>query len=414
MLKNYLKIALAVLKRRKFFTFISLFGISFTLTIIIILTAFLDHFLSASYPDVNRSRELYIIDIKMTSPKGDLYKGQVSTYYFDQYISKLKPYGKIALTSEPKTQNAYVNNKKIKLQAKYTNDEFWQVFQYEFLEGKPFTSKEISSGQKVVVISEDTKKKYFGDAAQVAGKFIETDNIQYRVLGVVKNVALTLRYNYADIYLPYTEAKVNFSSREYTGIFFATILANNPDDIPRIQEEYQQIVSKVQLDKRRFEVIQSFADPYYKIFTRQSVALSDDSGDSGVVKIFTITGILFFLFLLLPTLNLVNINISRIFERASEIGIRKAFGASSRTLVIQFIVENLILTLIGGVIGVVLSFVIIIIFNNSNVIDNLQLSINFTVLFVSLIVCLIFGLLSGVYPAWRMSKLDVVTALKTN
>ena len=59
--------------------------------------------------------------------------------------------------------------------------------------------------------------------------------------------------------------------------------------------------------------------------------------------------------MLLPTVNLININVSRIMERASEIGVRKAFGASSRTLVGQFIVENLILTLVGGAVGFGLS-----------------------------------------------------------
>ena len=60
MLKNYFKIAIAVLKRRKFFTFISLFGISFTLTILIVLTAFVDNVISPNYPEVNRDKSLYI------------------------------------------------------------------------------------------------------------------------------------------------------------------------------------------------------------------------------------------------------------------------------------------------------------------------------------------------------------------
>jgi putative ABC transport system permease protein len=116
--------------------------------------------------------------------------------------------------------------------------------------------------------------------------------------------------------------------------------------------------------------------------------------------------------MLLPTLNLVNINITRIMERSSEIGVRKAFGASSKTLVYQFIVENIILTLLGGLIGLILSFIAIKLINSENFISNLELSINFTVLGIGLLVCLIFGLISGVYPAWRMSKLNVVTALK--
>jgi putative ABC transport system permease protein len=120
------------------------------------------------------------------------------------------------------------------------------------------------------------------------------------------------------------------------------------------------------------------------------------------------------LVMLLPTLNLVNINITRIMERSSEIGVRKAFGASTKTLVYQFIVENCILTLLGGLIGVILSFVIIVVLNSANLIPHLDLSLNFTVLWIALLTCLIFGLVSGVYPAWRMSRLNVVTALKAS
>jgi len=99
-------------------------------------------------------------------------------------------------------------------------------------------------------------------------------------------------------------------------------------------------------------------------------------------------------------------------ERSSEIGVRKAFGASSKTLVYQFVVENIILTLMGGIIGFVLSFIVIQVLNDANLIANLKLSINFTVLGIGLLICFIFGILSGVYPAWRMSKLNVVNALK--
>jgi len=99
-------------------------------------------------------------------------------------------------------------------------------------------------------------------------------------------------------------------------------------------------------------------------------------------------------------------------ERSSEIGVRKAFGASGMTLVGQFIVENIILTFFGAVIGIILSFIVLQVINNTNMIANMHLSINLTVLMFSFLACIIFGLLSGVYPAWRMSKLQVVTALK--
>lgn len=411
MLKNYIKIALAVLKRRKFFTFISLFGISFTLTIIMVVTAFLDHLFSPSYPDINRDRELYITEIRMSSKKGNGYDGEMSAYYVNQYISRLKGNLKLAMYTEPKPTYTYVNNKKMIINVKYTNDQFWEVFQYEFLEGKPFGKQQLVNAEKVIVISEDTRKNYFGDDQAVVGKYLETDNTQYRVMGVVKNIPASLRYHYGDAFLPYTESKEDLTARINDGPFLATILVDDKKNLADVQEAYQQIVAKIPMDGKVYDKIQSYADSYLTIFTKKAVP-DNDGSETGTTRFFTIGGLIFFLFLLLPTLNLVSLNITRISERSSEIGVRKAFGASSKILVIQFMVENIILTLIGGLIGVVLSFVIIQLINNSHFVENLHLSINFTVLSYSLLACLLFGLISGVYPAWRMSKLHVVTALK--
>src|SRR6201986_3751418 len=161
------------------------------------------------------------------------------------------------------------------------------------------------------------------------------------------------------------------------------------------------------MEDKMYDKIYSHADPYITAYVD-----TGNEDQSGVALVLTIIGVFVFLFMLLPTLNLVNINITRIMERSSEIGVRKAFGASSRTLVYQFIVENMILTLLGGAIGLVLSAIIIQFINSFHLIANLELTINFTVLFYSLLVCLFFGLFSGVYPAWRMSKLNVVAALK--
>ena len=118
------------------------------------------------------------------------------------------------------------------------------------------------------------------------------------------------------------------------------------------------------------------------------------------------------LFILIPTVNLVNINISRIMERASEIGVRKAFGAPARTLVGQFLVENLLLTLVGGLAGFALSIIALRIISNSGLISYAQFTLNFRVFAYGMALAVVFGLISGVYPAWRMSRLNPVDALK--
>jgi len=406
MLKNYFKIAIAVLRRRKFFTFISLFGISFTLTILLVLTAFIDKVVGDNYPDRKRDRSLYITRMQQEG-KGNSNSGALSFYFLDHYTKGLKTPVKIAISSGANGTNTYVNNKKIAIRYKYTNAAYWDILEYDFFEGKAFGKKEVDDAEKVAVISEDTKNEYFGDVPSVVGKFIEADNVKYRVIGVVKNVPITSYLTYSDIYLPYTVSKDDYKNKDYGGGFTGILLAPSKADVQKMHDEYEQMVKRVPMSNKMFDHIYSHADAY--------IAAYVDTGNekqSGVALVLTIISVFVFLFMLLPTLNLVNINITRIMERSSEIGVRKAFGASSKTLVYQFIVENIILTLLGGLIGLILSVIAIYFINSLNLIANLELSINFMVLFVGLLICLFFGLLSGVYPAWRMSKLNVVTALK--
>jgi putative ABC transport system permease protein len=409
MLKNYFKIAIAVLKRRKFFTFISLFGISFTLTILIVLTAFLDHLISPQYPDTKRNRSLYITVAQMEDDKKGYYSnGPLSYYFLDKYVHSLKTPEKVAISSIFTPTNTYVNNKKLVINVKYTNVEFWDVHDFAFLEGRSYTDQEITNGDRVAVITEKTKLAYFGEASAV-GKYIETDNVKYRVAGVVKNVPITILFSYGDMFLPYTLAKTDRNNKEYSGMYTGMILAKSKADLPRIQEEYRQVVAKVPLEGKEYNKFYSNADTYLASFTRTMFGKEQDSGKS---KFIMWVGIFALFFMLLPTLNLININISRIMERSSEIGVRKAFGASSKTLVYQFIIENIILTLIGGILGIVFSVIILAVINNSELLPNVILTVNITVLAWALLICLVFGLFSGVYPAWRMSRLQVVAALK--
>lgn len=412
MLKNYFKIAIAVLKRRKFFTFISLFGISLTLSILIIVAAFFDHLFSAGYPDNKRDRSLYINTIILQTQEDWNITSPASFYFLDHYVFQLKRPSRIAISSTFKRTNTYVNNKKLSITYKYTNDQYWDVLEYKFVEGKPFNKQQIDNGERVAVISEEARDKYFGKDQQVTGKYMEADNIAYRVIGVVKDVPTTLTHVYAEMYIPYTAAKINVTNnRSLTGNFTAILLADSKKDIEGIKEEYAQMASKIPLPGKEYQKMYTFADTYFVGLMR---AMFGQGANAGLNTFYTIISIFLFLFLLLPTINLVNINISRIMERSSEIGVRKAFGASSHTLVFQFIVENIILTFLGGIIGVILSIIVISIFNSSGIIPNAQLTVNLNVLFYTILACLVFGALSGVYPAWRMSRMQVVAALKAS
>lgn len=412
MIKNYFKIAIAVLKRRKFFTFITLFGISFTLAILMVITSFKDSLLSATYPENKRDRILYVNHVSQRNSQfGYTMNSEPSFSFVQKYIMKMHTPESIGVCSAPRASSIYLNDKKLDLHIRYTNKQFWDVLDFVFLEGKPFTEQQVTNSEHVTVISQEAKKQYFGTDESVIGKYIEADDEKYKVIGVVKDVPATMLYSFSEIYVPYTAPKSNYKNQSYQGDYYALLLAKSTSDIKQIQNEYQQIISKVPPeDPKNFNELTSFADPYTASFTRRILG---NKNDSGIVYFYVVMGIFTLLFMLLPTINLVNINVSRIMERSSEIGVRKAFGASSSRLVMQFIFENIILTFLGGLLGLIIAFIVITVFNHSNIIPNADLTINLRVLSYSILLCLVFGLISGVLPAWRMSRLNVVTALKT-
>ncbi len=414
MLKNYLKITFAVLKRRKFFTFISLFGISFTLLILVVITAFIDHLVSAGYPETNRDRSLYIekMVLQDTTQQG-MNSSPVSLYFIKNYVLKMTTPEMIAYATYPNTLNAYANQNKIKLMYKHTDANFWNVTSFDFIEGKPYTRQNIENNDYVVVINDDTRDKYFGKGVSVVGKTLELDNVNYRIIGVVRGCPVTRIYVASDVYLPYNTAKRDQTKERLGGNYLVFLLAKSKEDFPKIKAEFQSIMKKVPLisNDKWFKPNKaiSTADTYVGSFLSQFMR---SDGDAKMHYLYMALVGFALLFMSLPAINLVNVNISRIMERASEIGIRKAFGASSRVLTYQFITENIILTLIGGVIALILSVGVIYFINTSGMINYADLAINWKVFVVAILVSLIFGLLSGVYPAWRMSRLQVVTALR--
>lgn len=409
MLKNYIKIAWKVLQRRKFFTFVSLFGISFTLMVLMVIVAFMDHLLSPTYPELKRDRTLYVSGARFENPEnGSMWNGPPGFYLINNYITKLKTPNKIGFYSMGFDMvNAYAkDSKKLELSLKKTDANFWEITDFDFLEGKPFNQQHVDEGTMVVVINEATKNGYFGENVKAVGKYIEVGADKYRVIGVVKNVPLTQIATMGDLYTPYSTSAATLKSTNIIGGYGVLLLANSKADFPAIQAEYQTIIPQVAIPEGHTVFI-SKASTYADSFAMDTI------GENFPVNpLYLLVSIFAFLFMLLPTVNLVNLNITRIMERSSEIGVRKAFGASSSRLLGQFIVENLMITLIGGLIGILMTWVVLNALNNSGFIPYLDLKINLRVLWGSLIVCVIFGLLSGVLPAYRMSKIPVVNALK--
>ena len=414
MIKNYLKIAFKVLLRRKFFTFISLFGISFTLVVLMVVASLLDHVFAPFPPETKLDRTLNIYWVA-ASNKGEVHQLTIPGYaMLDRYARGLPNVEKIAIHSFPSSASSYKDGVQISSYMKTTDGDFWNIFSFNFLEGSPYSIDDVKRGQFVAVINEATRNKFFGNESAV-GKMIIVDDQRFHVVGVVENVPSFRVTPFADIWVPITTSKTDNYRKEMLGLQMGTLLARSRSDFPAIKEEYRSRLARVKLEERGNEndTVTGCPETLFETFSRflsgnlQRAILNPPTG-----RLWAAMLTLMILFMLLPTINLVNINVSRIRERASEIGVRKAFGATSRTLVGQFVTENVVLTLLGGLVGFVLSPLVLRALTESGLIKYARFQMNYRIFFTGLLIAFFFGLFSGVYPAWKMSRLHPVEALR--
>lgn len=410
MLLNYLKIAWKVLLRRKFFTCISLFGISFTLMILLVVYALFDHTVGPHMPEKRVDRLLFVGRMVLWAP-GSQSRFEPSYSFLNRYVRPLRTPEKVAIATYPGSVVAYVGTQKLKLDLRATDDVFWQVLDFDFVAGRPYSVQEVGAAARVAVINESTSRRYFGTTQGVVGRTLVADAARYRVVGVVRDVPATRQHSTADLWIPITASTLNLQDPDYMGGCLAIILARRPQDLAAVQAEFAQVVRHAPVpDPKHFKEVRVYADPLLAATLRD---LNDESApDPGVARVLSVGAGLCFLFMLLPALNLVNLNVSRMLERSSEIGVRKAFGATNGTLVGQFLVENVFLTLLGGGLGLGLAAGALALLNSSSLVGYAQFALNGRVFGVGLGAMLFFGILSGVYPAYKMSKLPAVQALK--
>jgi len=341
-----------------------------------------------------------------------------SSYSFnllDKHLRTVQGVDKYTFYSAGFTYNIFKNNKKLILDGIYTDAAYWKVFDFKFLHGIPYTEQEVVNQAQQAVITEKAALSYFGEVSNVLNKEIIIEKKHYTVIGIVATVPTSQNAVTADVFLPYTNMPNYFfgGPQDLLGPFNAVLVAKDVagrkiirDDLERIGNQYimpaPKNYNKLEIDNLTFK--ESYAAA---IIDQETPQISLRYAKWILLSLLS-------LFILLPTLNLININISRILERAAEIGVRKSFGATDRQILLQFVFENVILTIIGGIIGLVLAFLAIYLINESEVLTNTQLHFNARIFFYSLLICLGFGILSGLIPAYRISKIPIVDSLKQN
>ncbi len=411
MLANYLKIALLVFQRRKFFTFVNLFGITFTLAILMVAAAVLDHIFGGQAPEVNQARTLGIYRAALTGEGGASNNGLAGYALLDRHLRDLPGAEKVSISGVFWKTLSYVDGQRVESFLKYTDAEFWEILQFDFIAGRPFSHDEVDQGAFVAVINAATQERFFAGEPAI-GKTIEADGTRYRVVGVVENVPMLRFTPFSDIWVPQTTDQGYNQPDQLVGMYFGLIMARSSDDFAMIKQEWAARMAAIDLSGfPHYDSISVVPESAFDNLARMIFSLGSSEQDQSA-KLLVWLVIVAVLFMVLPAINLVNLNVSRILERASEIGVRKAFGAPTLTLVGQFIMENVLLTLAGGVLAVVVGYFMLSIIASAGWIPYAQFHLNLRILGLALAATLFFGLFSGVYPAWRMSRLQPVEALR--
>lgn len=403
-----IKLAFRVLARRKVFTVISLVGISLTLSVLVLATALADNTFSAMAPESRLSRMLFIRVVGKYGPH-DSETSNPGYGFLTKTLRNLPGAERVAVYEESGTGVIYDGARRVEAQLKHTDGEYWRILDFSFLEGGPFSVEDNAGDRSVIVITDALRRQLYGGATAV-GRSIDVGGRPYRVVGVVPVAPVTREAVSADMWVPI--GTLNAEERvAFMGHYNGLVLARSEADVRSIQREFQARVARIPIiDPKKYKVIRAGLDTPFESFARTMT--NNRRGDMAPLLVALAVAVAALLFMALPALNLITLNLSRILKRASEIGVRKAFGAPRTALVTQFVIENVVLTLLGGAIGFIIAIGLLQAVDASGILPDTQLHLNARVFAGGMLLAAFFGILSGAYPAWKMARLNVVNALR--
>jgi putative ABC transport system permease protein len=415
MLRNYLLTAYKVFMRRKLFTAINLACIVLTLVVLMVITALLD---TAFWPtgvegNSDRMLQVYGLRSQRTNDQGQpipgVFTGLLGYKTIARYLMPLPGVERISAITIPNEVSVYQGDRVSRLDMRRVDANYWKIMQFQVLAGRLPSEDDDRLGRMVAVVNATSARQLFpgGDAV---GQRISVEGQTFEIVGVVADV---IHLNaYADIWAPLTSFPSSNYRDEYTGMFAALLLARSPADLPRIRAEVAGAARTVQpVGDQIFGKTTFWADSKLDVFARNLLGRQKEA-DSGAGELLSAIAAGMLVFMLLPALNLVNLNLGRIMERSAEIGVRKAFGATSLQLAGQLVVENVLLCLAGGLLGLACAQGVLWWLEAAQLIPYLEVRLNLKVFGGGMLLAFVFGLLSGAIPAWRMSRLDPVHALK--
>lgn len=405
---------LKIIRQNKFFTFLNLFGVSITIAIILIFAIKLENTIWPGGPE-KYNKQILFVKNEVVRGGDRMSMGGVNLALIKKYFSKMERPQHIGFCSET-PWSFFGENGVEEYQMKNVNADWWQVFDYNFIAGRPFNQQEVKDASMLAVIDHKVKKRFFG-TNQAIGQMLEIAGKSFKIIGVVEEIPSNCQKTKANVFVPYTHSSLMNNDFMQTGNYNIAFLARDKQNIDEIKAEFESVRKRIKpmLDEGH-EVF--FGGPNgplddYLLGWEQA----DEYAGREVKLLYLFLKVL--LIMLLPALNLISIQLIRIHERSEEIGVRKAFGASRGELIKQILYENILLTFLGALLGLLIALLIVYGFPGflkrtlfSEIGGNVSIQINYMLFVICMLASLLLSMISGIIPAVKMSKLHPVEVLK--
>lgn len=372
-------------------------------------------------PEVNRSRSLDYSEMR-TQKITDEYSNRGGCMSYQSYRAIFSS------MTVPEAVTAYVvqgvesvasehGDHPVGISLRQVDDMYWKIFEFDFIAGHPFDKAAFDAGMQVAVITENTARAIFGDI-NVVGREFSLCHTPYRVTGVIKDVSpLTFR-TYGNVFVPFTATDMGKSNwgEGIMGPLVVTVLAKSKDDFNKIRAEYSSNIARYNKELEPTGWKLKIEDDIHKNGYEEGNMGNDDN--TARYRRWVVYAIL----LLVPAINISSMTESRLLRRASEIGVRRAFGCTRMEIMFMVLAENLVITLFAGAIGWMLSVVFALIsqdflfdITTSGTVDAVSVDVSslmhWSTFFYALLFCFILNLLSSGIPAYRASRLNIVNAI---
>ncbi len=410
MLKNYFLVAIRHLKRQPAYAFLNIFGLTIGIVSALLITLYLNHELSFDKYHVN-GKNIYRISADITEPD-NAFRWATSQAPLGRTVkeefSEVEQYTRFAGGGNTRLRLNDINYFAENLYL--VDSTVFKVFTFDFLQGDKAAA--LNAPNSIVLSKSFADQIFKGENPM--GQLLETDRFSYEVTGVYEDMPDN-SHLIADALVSFSTNQNFYNSQNWGGFGLYTYVVLN-----------ENVDTKVVTDKLNTDIMEKYVatifDQFdikikYELISIQDIHLlstfeGEPTATGNIDYIYIFLAVAVFL-IVIACINYMNLATARSMRRSLEVGLRKVMGAQRNSLVRQFIVESVLITLVSFVLSITILLLAVPAVNNL-VGTNLLLTdlLSTEILLACIGILVVTGILGGSYPAFYLSAFSPVNAIK--